>query len=384
MRLKPSTAALAVIGLAFFTDMVLYYLLVPLLPRYAADLHLNQMQVGALFGSYALTLLASTLPVARITDRRGRRPVMLAGLLGLGAATLLFAYAKGFWPLLLARSLQGISAAATWVPGMALLADYFDAESRGKAMGTVFAMANLGGLLGPSLSGFLDQHAGPRAPFFVGAALVLLDAAARAFLLEDPPRHPEPAIPWRVLIAQPLIRTFVLAMVLASGLWALLESMLPLHLHGSLGLGPAAIGYCFTAAVLSHTLCSPQMGKLSDRIGRVRVLRLGLLISLVVLPLPVLVPGLWPTVAALVLLGAVSSFVMAPCGPGVADAVQAMGRTDYASAFALLNIAYAIGMVAGPFAGSALVEACGIRVAFALVAAAFGAFGFTLREEPRT
>ena len=382
MRLKPSTAALAVVGLAFFTDMVLYYLLVPLLPRYAANLHLSQMRIGVLFGSYAVALLAATLPVARITDRRGRRPVMLAGLMGLGAATLLFAYAKGFWPLLLARTLQGVSAAATWLPGMALLADYFDANSRGKAMGTAFAMANLGGLLGPSLSGFLDQHAGPRAPFFVGAALVLADAAARAFLLEDPPRHPEPPIPWRALLAQPLIRAFVLAMMLASSLWALLESTLPLHLARTLNLGPAAIGYCFSAAVLSHTVCSPQMGKLSDRIGRVKVLRMGLLLSLVALPLPVFVPGLWPVAAALVLLGAVSSFVMAPCGPGVADAVQAMGRTEFASGFALLNIAYAIGLVAGPFAGSALVEGLGIRMTFLLVACTFGAFGLTLRRQP--
>ena len=379
MRLKPTTAALATIGLAFFTDMVLYYLLVPLLPRYAAALHLSQMQIGALFGSYAVALLAATLPVARITDRHGRRSVMLGGLLGLGAATMLFAFSHAFWLLLLARALQGIAASATWVPGMALLADYFDAGSRGAAMGTAFAMANLGALAGPPLSGFLDQHAGPRAPFFVGAALVALDAAARAFLLKDPPRHPEPAVPWRALLSQPLIRAFAGAMVLASALWAILESTLPLYLDERLGLGPTAIGLCFMAAVLTHTLCSPQMGKLSDRIGRVKVLRIGLALCLVALPLPVFMPGVWATAAALALLGASASFVMAPCGPGVADAVQAMGRMDYASGFALLNLAYAVGMVAGPFIGSALVEACGIRVAFMLLAVGYAAYGFALR-----
>lgn len=379
LKLKPSTAALAVIGLAFFTDMVLYYLIVPLLPRYATSLHLSQMQVGALFGSYAVALLAATLPVARVTDRHGRRSVMLVGLLGLGAATMLFAFSHAFWLLLLARALQGVAAAATWVPGMALLADFFDAESRGAAMGTAFAMANLGALAGPPLSGFLDQHAGPRAPFFIGAALVALDAAGRAFLLEEPVRHPAPVVPWRVLLEDRLIRAFTGAMILASGLWAILESTLPLHLAKALHLGPAAIGLCFMAAVLTHTICSPQMGKLSDRIGRVKVLRIGLALCLVALPLPVFMPGVWTMAVALALLGASASFVMAPCGPGVADAVQAMGRTDFASGFALLNIAYAIGMVVGPFLGSALVEALGIRMAFVILAAGYAAYGFTLR-----
>ncbi|HEU4950891.1 MAG TPA: MFS transporter [Holophagaceae bacterium] len=380
MRLKPSSAALLVTGLAFFTDMLLYYLLVPLLPRYAATLGLGPMRVGLLFGSYAVALLLATFPLARLTDRHGRKAVMVAGLLGLGATTLLFAFAHAFWLLVLARALQGVAGAATWVPGMALLADHFGPEGRGKAMGTAFAMANLGVLIGPSLSGFLDQHAGPRAPFLIGAGLVLVDAAARAFLLQDAPRKAEPPIPWRVLLSQPLIRIFAGAMVLASGLWALVESTLPLHLDAKLHLGPAAIGLCFTAAALSHTICSPQMGRLSDRIGRVKVLRIGLALCLVALPLPAFMPSLWTVLPAMVLLGATASFVMAPCGPGMADAVEALGRSDYASGFALLNLAYSIGMVAGPFAGSALVALAGVPATFAVLALVYAGYGFTLRR----
>ena len=378
MRLKPSTAVLAVTGLAFFTDMLLYYLLVPLLPRYAAELHLGQMGVGVLFGSYAVALLAATLPVGRLADRHGRRSVMLVGLIGLGATTLLFAFAKSYWLLVLARALQGVAGAATWLPGMALLADHFGPEERGKAMGLAFAAANVGVLLGPPLSGFLDQHAGPRAPFLVGAGLVLVDAAGRAWLLDEGVRTSSGPIPWRVLLAHPLIRAFTGAMVLASGLWALIESTLPLHLDRRLGLGPTAIGLCFAAAALSHTFASPFMGRLSDRIGRVKVLRIGLALCLVALPLPVFMPALWTVGAAMIFLGATASFVMAPCGPGVADAVQSLGRTDYASGFALLNIAYAVGMVAGPFAGSALVELCGIRMAFVILALGYAAYGIVL------
>ena len=381
MKFKPATAALLVTGLAFFTDMLLYYLLVPLLPRYAAALHLGQMEVGVLFGSYAVALLAATIPVGRLTDKHGRRSVMLVGLIGLGATTLLFAFAKSYWLLILARALQGVAGAATWLPGMALLADQFGPEERGKAMGLAFAAANVGVLLGPPLSGFLDQHAGPRAPFLVGTALVLVDAAGRAFLLKDGERVKAEPLPWRLLLGHPMIRAFTGAMILASGLWALVESTLPLHLNAKLGLGPAAIGLCFAAAALSHTVASPLMGKVSDRVGRVKVLRIGLALSLVALPLPVFMPGIWTVMAAMIFLGGTASFLMAPCGPAVADAVQQMGRTDYGSGFALLNIAYAVGMVVGPFAGSALVELAGIHVAFIILAAGYGGYGFVLHRQ---
>ncbi|HJU84437.1 MAG TPA: MFS transporter, partial [Holophagaceae bacterium] len=243
--LKPKHAALAVVALAFHTDMLLYYLLVPLLPRYARELHLDQLQVGLLFGSYAACLLVSTFPLGRAVDRFGRRAVMLTGLLGLGAATLLFAFVHSYPLLVLARGLQGIAGAATWLPGMALLADHFPAEERGAAMGVAFSAANLGGLLGPPLSGFLVEHVSATAPFMLGAALVLVDAAGRAFLLEEAHAElPEP-IPVKHLLAQPVVRAFAGAMVLGSGLWALLESTLPLHLDRHFGLGPKAIGLCF-------------------------------------------------------------------------------------------------------------------------------------------
>ena len=85
------TAALLVTALAFHVDTLLYYLLVPLLPRYARDLGLNPLKVGILFGSYAVALLLATLPVALLTDRYGRRAPMLWGLAGLLATTFVFA-----------------------------------------------------------------------------------------------------------------------------------------------------------------------------------------------------------------------------------------------------------------------------------------------------
>lgn len=373
-RPAPPTAALLVTALAFHVDMLLYYLLVPLLPRYAKDLNLNQMEVGILFGSYAVALLLATFPVAILTDRFGRRAPMLWGLAGLGVTTLVFAVSKQYWLLVLARFLQGVAGSATWLPGMALLADHFPSESRGKAMGTAFAAANLGVLIGPPLSGFLAQHAGPSVPFLLGAALVALDAAGRAFLLPEVEPERGPRLPFRHLLSNPAIRVFAGAMALGSCLWALLESTLPLDMDRRLGQSPSQIGLLFAAAALAHTFTSPLMGRLSDRIGRTRVLRMGLVLALVLIPLPVLLPRPWMVALAMAGLGSTASFIMSPCSPAVADQVERQGSQSFASAFSILNLAYSVGLMVGPLVGSALVQGLGLPVALGLAGLGFGAY----------
>jgi MFS family permease len=368
-----------VTALAFHVDMLLYYLLVPLLPRYAEDLHLNQMEVSLLFGSYAVALLLATFPVAILTDRFGRRRPMLWGLAGLGITTLVFAFSKDFRLLLLARFLQGVAGSATWLPGMALLADHFPAESRGRAMGTAFAAANLGVLLGPPLAGFLDQHVGPSSPFLVGAGLVALDALGRAFLLSEVEPARSPRIPFRQLLSSPVIRLFAGAMALGSGLWALLESTMPLDLHHRLGLSPSGIGLCFAATALAHTVTSPLMGRLSDRIGRVPVLRMGLVLVALLLALPALLPKPWMVVGVMMALGSTASFIMSPCSPAVADQVERMGSQSYASAFSILNLSYSVGLMVGPLAGGALVQGLGLPWALGLAGLGFGAYLWATR-----
>ncbi len=374
------TAALLVTALAFHVDMLLYYLLVPLLPRYARDLGLNPMKVGILFGSYAVALLLATFPVAILTDRYGRRAPMLWGLAGLAVTTLVFAVSDQYWMLVLARFLQGIAGATTWLPGMSLLADHFPSESRGRAMGTAFAAANLGVLIGPPLSGFLDQHAGPSAPFLLGAGLVALDAAGRAFLLPEVERERGPRLPFRQLLSNPVVRLFAGAMALASGLWALLESTLPLDLDHRLTLGPYRIGLCFAAAALTQSLTSPLMGRLSDRIGRVKVLRMGLVCALVLVPLPALLPRTWMVVLAMMGLGSTASLIMSPCSPAVADQVERLGSQSFATAFSILNLAYSVGMMIGPLVGGALVQGLGLPVALGLCGLGFGTYIFATKR----
>ena len=381
MKCLPSrTAALLVVALALFTDTLLYYLLVPLLPAYARSYGLSQMGIGVLFGSYSVSLLLGTYPLGRLADRVGRRAPMVGGLVGLFASTLLFAFARSYPLLIFARVLQGLSATATWTAGMALLADHYPPEARGKAMGTAFAFANLGVLLGPPIAGYLSQRFGLRAPFLVAAGLVLLDALARLTLLKDVPAERDTRLGFKELLANPTIRIFAGAMGMGAGLWALLEATLPLYFDAHLQMTPTRIGLCFGAAAVAHMITSPLMGALSDRVGRKNVLMAGLLLAVVLIPLPVFMHSLWALLAAMACTGILASLIMSPASPALADAVARMGSDSYASVFGILNLAYAVGMMVGPLLGSAAVQALGIRRALIGAGLCFGAYALRIQK----
>ena len=332
------------------------------------------MEIGVLFGAYAAAVLGGTWPLGRLADRVGRKKPFLWGLVGVGLTTLLFAFAASYAALLLARVLQGLAAAATWTAGLALLAEGFPSERRGQAMATAFAAANVGVLLGPPVSGLLTESFGPRSPFYLAAGLALADAAARVLLLRDDEPPPGERVGFTGLLGNATVRTLAGAMALGAALWALLESTLPLHLDSALGMGASEIGVLFAAAALTHTLTSPLMGRLSDRFGRLRVLRIGFVLAALLLPLPAFVATKATVALSMAALGVTASFVLSPVSPGLADAVEAMGSRSFGSVFSLVNVAYSVGMMGGPLVGSALVEAAGIRGALVATAALFALY----------
>ncbi len=116
------------------------------------------------------------------------------------------------------------------------------------------------------------------------------------------------------------------------------------------------------------------MGRLSDRIGRARVLRVGLVLAAILLPLPALLPRSWMVVVAMMGLGSTASFIMSPCSPAVADQVERLGSQSFASAFSILNLAYSVGMMVGPLVGGALVQGLGLAWALGLSGLGFVAY----------
>jgi multidrug resistance protein len=360
---RSSTTVLVVVCLALFVDMLLYSVVVPVLPGYSRDLGASDFAIGVLFAAYAVGLLVASPPAGAISDRIGRRLPMVAGSLGIAVATAVFAYGDSYSLLLTARLLQGVSAAAVWTAGVALIADVVAPKRAGAAMGTAMASSSTGLIFGPPLGGLLTAGFGHRAPFLVTAAFAALFCLLIILVLPaGVARRPRPTGLLRMLSQPPVLLVF-LAVALGSGALSFLEPTLPLDLTGRLGADVAAIGIAFGVATLVHAGASVAAGYLTAVEYAVQS-GVALVAMSIVLPTLVLPGSLIPIVVLLGVFAAALAFVLVPAMPALTREADRLGL-GYGGAFALFNAAYAAGMLIGPISGGGALGVAPARTVYA-------------------
>ena len=362
--------AVAVSCIALFTDMLIYGILIPLLPLMPAVERAGSSATGLLFAAYAAMMIAVTPLAGRLVDRTGARGPLLAALLGLAAACLLFAVGGPYWLLLISRLLQGAAAGLGWVASLALIAASIPLERRGTYLGLAMSMVSIGTLAGPPLAGWLARDHGHAAPFVLAAAVLILDGVLRVvFVRPTPPSADDPATPLDVLRVGGSWPVVILIAV-GSAVTSAIEPILPVRLAVGLGLDTAGIGLLFALLVIIGAVLNPMVGAILNRVSP-RVLALigaalaiaGLLLLGAGSRLPVVIAGI-------VCLGGAIAFLVAPAGTLIG--VQGARTTPPAlgGAYSLYNLAYAAGLTLGPVTAGALTSALGYSAACAVLAGA--------------
>ena len=362
--------AVAVSCIALFTDMLIYGILIPLLPLMPAVERAGSSATGLLFAAYAAMMIAVTPLAGRLVDRKGPRGPLLAALLGLAAACLLFAVGGPYWLLLISRLLQGAAAGLGWVASLALIAASIPLERRGTYLGLAMSMVSIGTLAGPPLAGWLARDHGHAAPFALAAAVLVLDGVLRVvFVRPTPSSTDDPATPLDVLRVGGTWPVVILIAV-GSAVTSAIEPILPVRLAGGLGLDTAGIGLLFALLVIIGAVLNPMVGAVLNWVSP-RLLALigaalaiaGLLLLGVGSRLPVVMTGI-------ACLGGAIAFLVAPAGTLIG--VQGARTTPSAlgGAYSLYNLAYAAGLTLGPVTAGALTSALGYSAACAVLAGA--------------
>ncbi|HEU4556839.1 MAG TPA: MFS transporter [Longimicrobium sp.] len=174
---------LGIVFLTVFLDLVGFGIVIPLLPLYAQRFGAGAVAVAWLLAIYSLMQFLFAPAWGRLSDRIGRRPVLLVGLFG-SAASYLACGLAGSLPLLFAaRALNGVAGANIGV-AQAYVADVTRPEERAKGMGMIGAAFGLGFIIGPALGGILSRW-GFEAPFLFAAALTLANAVLAVFRLPE-------------------------------------------------------------------------------------------------------------------------------------------------------------------------------------------------------
>ncbi|HEY0790548.1 MAG TPA: MFS transporter [Chthoniobacterales bacterium] len=175
-----------ILGIVFI-DLIGFGMIIPILPLYAQRFGANEWQIGLLLASYSFMQFLASPILGAVSDRFGRRPVLLGSLLGSAVGYVIMANAGALWMLFLARIVDGISGASVGTAS-AYIADITAPEQRSRRIGLIGAAFGIGFVLGPALGGLLSQVS-PVAPFWFAATVALLNAGAVLAFLPEPERH---------------------------------------------------------------------------------------------------------------------------------------------------------------------------------------------------
>lgn len=368
MKLRSSRAvALALVTLATFTDLIAYSICVPVLPDFAHRLGASPTMIGLLFASFGVTLLAVSVPMGVLSDRMGRRSLLVGGMIALAAATAVFAHADSLVWLFAARMIQGAADGVTWVVGFALVADLYRPAERGRVMGYVMSGSSLGMMAGPSIGGWLYQLGGLRLPFAFVSALSLMCAIGFLFVRAQPAARRGAGVSMWSVLRVPAVTLCAATVVAAGATVAMLDPVLPLFFNKRLGLMPAQIGVLFGVAAIAWTVMPFVFGPMTDRWGGRRMTLMGLLMTALWLPVMAFAWSFESALALMVVQWVAISLVVTPSLAYMAEVTAFTGGNAYGIGYGIYNTAWGVGLLAGPAAGGWLFE----RLGFASLSAAW-------------
>jgi DHA1 family tetracycline resistance protein-like MFS transporter len=337
---------LVIIFLTIFVNLIGFGIIIPLLPFYAETFGASPVVIGLLFAVFSLCQLVAAPALGDLSDRYGRRPVLIFSLAGTVVSFVMLAIAHSLTMLFLARIVDGLSG-GNISTARAYVADVTEPSDRARAYGLIGAAFGLGFILGPALSGVLARLS-YTAPIWAAAGITLVaTAVAWLWLPETVHRaHAGTGMPLRNLVAmlqrEGLRRMLIIDFVYWSA-FAVFQTTFALFAARRFGFDAPETGYFFSAfgilgAVVQGGLIRPIVSRLGDK----RTFMLGLgcaacglvaasltytvpLFAATLVPLAFGIGFGHPTVASLVSRSARGD--EQGRAQGAASAVESLGRT---------------------------------------------------------
>ncbi|MEX1182719.1 MAG: MFS transporter [Gemmatimonadota bacterium] len=292
-----------ILFMAVLIDMLGFGIVIPVLPFYALEMGATAFEVTLLIASFSAMQMAATPVWGRISDRRGRRPLLIAGLFASAVSYLIFGLASSMLLLLISRLAAG-AAGGTISVAHAYVADTTTAEERAHGMGLIGAAAGLGVMLGPAIGGFFSQFS-LGTPGYVAAALCAANGIAAIFLLpESRPKEARTAVRtgqaatlrgWAgAMMSFPLSQLLAVYFLGITSFTAM-TALLALYFERVFGTGAAEMGIMFTiAGGVTVVVRGYVLRLLVRRFGEIATVRTGALaLAITFLLLPYLPSFAW-------------------------------------------------------------------------------------------
>lgn len=355
--LSPTTnrRQVALLALTLGVVMLGFGIVIPVYPFYIQSMGASGRELGLLIAiSPALQLIFSPIWGA-VSDRVGRKPVLMVGILGYGISMFLFGLATELWMLYVFRALGALLSAATLPTTYAYISDSTTEEDRSGAMGALGAATGLGMMLGPAVGGWLGTVS-LATPFFITAAFCLLTLGVIAlFLPESLPAEARAALPeaerrlvrprelWQALWGPIGALLFLTALVMFA--LSNFQGIFGLYALDEFGFGTQEVGWIMTGVAVVAALGQGLLtGPLTKRFGDVPVMRVCFLFSAVSFGLILLADNFWT------LLLTISFFILpnALLRVTVVSLTSQRAEMGQGAAMGLSNSFTSLGRIVGP------------------------------------
>jgi MFS transporter, DHA1 family, tetracycline resistance protein len=360
--------ALVVLFAIVFINLVGFGLVVPLLPFFGDSLNAEPWQVALMFSAYSIGQFFAEPFWGRLSDRIGRKPVLLATVCANAVGYLMLAFVPNIWLAIAVRLFTGLGAGnVSTVQGY--VADVTPPEKRAGRMGLIGAAFGAGFIAGPGLSGILVQEdmgrLGYQLPIFAACGLATLAALGALFVLKESLVRRDGPAPAREpflsgvshAAANPVISRVVVVTLIYMAGFSGMESTFGLWTGARFDWGAREVAFAFMTVGLVSMLCQVLLvGRLSRRFGESRVLASGCLMFGIGLMGQLLSPAPWVVVAAMA-FGAVG---MAMTMPNISAMISRASPPDRQGAMLGLNMAASSsGRIVGPIAAGAMFSGLG-------------------------
>ncbi len=337
---------LFIIFLTTFVNLVGFGIIIPLLPFYAQTFGASPIVIGLLFASFSLSQLVASPLLGDLSDRWGRRPVLIFSLFGTVVSFVMLAMAHSLALLFAARIVDGLSG-GNITTARAYIADISTPENRAKSFGVLGAAFGLGFIVGPAL-GAAFSHISYTAPIWAAAAITVVAMAMAWFWLPETVHRTRAGgrSPWRSLAdlwGRPDLRALFTIDFVYWTAFAVYQTTFALFGARRFGFDAAHIGYLLSAfGFLGVVVQGGLVGPVVRRLGERRTLGIGLVCaaagwggSAATHSLPVFVAMLVPGALGIGLCNAtLSALVSQSAGSdeqgrvqGAAGALESLGRT---------------------------------------------------------
>ena len=357
---------LVVIFVTVFIDLLGFGIIIPLLPFYAESFGASAFTIGLLNTSFSLMQFLFSPIWGRWSDRVGRKPIILIGLLGSCLSYVTMALAPSLTLLFVARIVGGI-AGANIPTAQAYIADVTTPENRARGMGMVGAAFGLGFIFGPALGGLLSRYS-PATPMWFAAALCLANFIAAWFLLPESRRASASTRTlgrmeaFRHAMKQPTLLLILSLYFIVTMAFSAFEATFALFTEAKFGYTTASIGFLFAFIGLILSLIQGVfVGKVVKRVGERRLIPAAIfLISLSI----GLIPFVWNVPTLLVAL-AILAVGMGFNNPSLSSMVSKLSHEDdQGGVLGLASSIASLGRVVGPAWGGYLYDAYGMTTPY--------------------